>query len=203
MTLQTTILGRTGVEVTRLGYGAMELRGSGDGLSGPRLPGAEVDRLLNAVLDAGINVIDTSPDYGEAEERIGRSISHRRNEFLLASKCGCPIGQPPPPAGEPMGLSQYALQKWFGISGDWTVLFAGVALVFNLVFYPEGIAGATFAKKAAKRRMKAQGIESSSPFDRARRSLSREARPADAEILAVGDPGGAASEPPSSLVSDK
>jgi len=46
------------------------------------------------------------------------------------------------------GLSQYAFQKWFGISGDWTVLFAGIALVFNLVFYPEGIAGASYAKKA-------------------------------------------------------
>ena len=55
------------------------------------------------------------------------------------------------------GLSQYALQKWFGISGYWTVLFAGVALIFNLVFYPDGVAGATHAKSLAKRRLRDLG----------------------------------------------
>jgi branched-chain amino acid transport system permease protein len=69
------------------------------------------------------------------------------------------------------GLSQYAFQKWFGISGDWTVLFAGVALVFNLVFYPEGIAGASYAKKMAKRRMAELGIQSNAPADRVKRML--------------------------------
>ncbi len=47
------------------------------------------DEFLNAVLDSGINFIDTSPDYGISEERIGRYISSRRNEFHLATKCGC------------------------------------------------------------------------------------------------------------------
>jgi aryl-alcohol dehydrogenase-like predicted oxidoreductase len=47
------------------------------------------DRILNLVLDSGINFIDTSPDYGLAEERIGRYLSHRRDEFYLATKCGC------------------------------------------------------------------------------------------------------------------
>jgi aryl-alcohol dehydrogenase-like predicted oxidoreductase len=46
-------------------------------------------KILNAVLDAGINLIDTSIDYGRSEELIGRSISHRRSEYFLASKCGC------------------------------------------------------------------------------------------------------------------
>jgi aryl-alcohol dehydrogenase-like predicted oxidoreductase len=41
------------------------------------------------VLDAGINFIDTSPDYGLSEERIGRYIGSRRSEFYLATKCGC------------------------------------------------------------------------------------------------------------------
>jgi aryl-alcohol dehydrogenase-like predicted oxidoreductase len=53
------------------------------------------------VLDSGINFIDTSIDYGVAEERIGRFISRRRSEFFLASKCGCLTGDlldnPPPP----------------------------------------------------------------------------------------------------------
>jgi aryl-alcohol dehydrogenase-like predicted oxidoreductase len=81
-------LGRTGLEVTQPGYGSM-------GLRGPRTWGVRVvddeaaDRILNAVLDAGINFIDTSPDYGISEERIGRYIGSRRDEFILATKCGC------------------------------------------------------------------------------------------------------------------
>lgn len=84
----TKTLGRTGLEVTQLGYGSM-------GLRGPRTWGvrvvsdADADRFLNSVLDAGINFIDTSPDYGISEERIGRSIGSRRSEFYLATKCGC------------------------------------------------------------------------------------------------------------------
>src|ERR1700728_3954310 len=86
MTIPTAALGRTGVTVSKLGYGAMELRSR-------NLDRAEVDRLLNTVLDVGINLVDTSPDYGASEEHIGRAISHRRNEYFLASKCGCPVGE--------------------------------------------------------------------------------------------------------------
>jgi aryl-alcohol dehydrogenase-like predicted oxidoreductase len=89
--LPISTLGRTGLRVTKLGYGAMELRGPDDGRARV-VPADEADVLLNAVLDAGINYIDTSPDYGVSEEHIGRAISHRRDEFFLASKCGCPIG---------------------------------------------------------------------------------------------------------------
>jgi aryl-alcohol dehydrogenase-like predicted oxidoreductase len=55
---------------------------------------------INEVLDAGINYIDTSIDYGLSEERIGRYISHRRGEYYLASKCGCLVGAPPTPRGQ-------------------------------------------------------------------------------------------------------
>ena len=82
-------LGRTGLEVTALGYGAMELRGVPRGRD---VSEEQAERILNAVLDAGINFIDTSIDYGVAEERIGRYISHRRSEYFLASKCGCFAG---------------------------------------------------------------------------------------------------------------
>jgi aryl-alcohol dehydrogenase-like predicted oxidoreductase len=96
--LPKRILGRTGLEVTTLGYGAMELRGAPRGRD---VSEGQAERILNAVLDAGINFIDTSIDYGLAEERIGRHISHRRSEFYLASKCGCLAGDlasNPPPA---------------------------------------------------------------------------------------------------------
>ncbi|MCC6803856.1 MAG: aldo/keto reductase, partial [Anaerolineae bacterium] len=45
----------------------------------------------NRVLDAGINFIDTANGYGESEARIGRCISHRRDEFFLATKCGLEV----------------------------------------------------------------------------------------------------------------
>jgi len=82
-------LGRTGLEVTTLGFGAMELRGPPNG---PEISDADAGRLLNAVLDLGVNFIDTSIDYGRSEELIGRFIAHRREEYVLASKCGCVPG---------------------------------------------------------------------------------------------------------------
>ena len=77
--LPTATLGRTGLQVTRLSYGA-----------GHRKPMDDPQRtaVLNAVLDSGINYIDTADDYGNSEELIGRFISHRSSEFYLATKCG-------------------------------------------------------------------------------------------------------------------
>ena len=59
------MFGATGDQVTVLGYGAMELR---------RVEEAQAERLLNGVLDAGINFIDTAPDYGWSEDMIGKYI---------------------------------------------------------------------------------------------------------------------------------
>ena len=98
MTIETRHLGRTGTDVTILGYGAMELRGRP---WGPAIEDEEAGRLLNAVLDGGINLIDTSIDYGRSEELIGRYLAHRRGEYFLASKCGCLLGDPPPGATPP------------------------------------------------------------------------------------------------------
>ncbi len=88
--LATSKLGRTDLTVTRLGFGAMEIRGSRI-WNGRAVTEAQADRILNAVLDAGINFIDTSNDYGRSEEFIGRFISHRRSEFYIATKCGCKV----------------------------------------------------------------------------------------------------------------
>jgi aryl-alcohol dehydrogenase-like predicted oxidoreductase len=93
MTLETRPLGRTGTDVTVLGYGAMELRGRP---WGPAIDDQQAGRLLNAVLDTGINLIDTSIDYGRSEELIGRYLAGRRDEYFLATKCGCLLE---PPAG--------------------------------------------------------------------------------------------------------
>jgi len=104
-------LGRTGMQVTMLGYGAMELRGA------PRAwptTDEQAETILNGVLDAGINFIDTSIDYGVSEERIGRYISHRRSEYYLASKCGCLVGAPAAPVGQ---VSQHVYTRENIIAG--------------------------------------------------------------------------------------
>ena len=87
--LPTRKLGKTGFDATILGFGAMELRG---GNRGPAVSDEEAETVLNTVLDSGINFIDTSIDYGRSEELIGKYISGRRNEYFLASKCGCVVG---------------------------------------------------------------------------------------------------------------
>jgi aryl-alcohol dehydrogenase-like predicted oxidoreductase len=98
MTLQTRPLGQTGAEVTTLGFGAMELRGQP---RGPAIDEKDAEGLLHAVLDGGINLIDTSIDYGRSEELIGKHLASRRDEYFLASKCGCLLGDPPPGSTPP------------------------------------------------------------------------------------------------------
>jgi len=84
-------LGESGLLLSPIGFGAFKI-GRNEGVkypSGYDLPDdAAVDKLLNAVLDAGINYIDTAPAYGISEERIGRSIAHRRSEYVLSTKVG-------------------------------------------------------------------------------------------------------------------
>ena len=74
-------LGRTGLEVPPLGYGAAA---AGD----PALSEAEAAALLNGAVDAGATLIDTARSYGLSEERIGRHLSHRRRQLVLSTKVG-------------------------------------------------------------------------------------------------------------------
>ncbi|MDG2291262.1 MAG: aldo/keto reductase [Phycisphaerales bacterium] len=84
-------LGRTGLEVTPLGFGAFKI-GRNEGIKYPEpylIPSDdEVARLLDGILDLGINLIDTAPAYGTSEERIGQCLASRRDEYLLSSKAG-------------------------------------------------------------------------------------------------------------------
>ena len=88
--LEKRQLGRTGLSVTVLGFGAMDLGGPP---AAGEITDDEAGRVLNAVLDCGVNFIDTAVCYGTSESRIGKAISHRRNEFILATKCGCVPGK--------------------------------------------------------------------------------------------------------------
>ena len=75
--------GKTGLRVSLLGFGLYEIR-SLAGSAGAE----EAGRLLNAALDAGINFLDTAGCYGNSEELIGGAVAHRRDEYVLATKCG-------------------------------------------------------------------------------------------------------------------
>ena len=81
--MEMATLGKTGLRVSRLGAGLVGIGGhpSMDDVS---MPG----RLLNAALDAGINFLDTAECYGVSEELIGKTIAHRRHEYVLATKAG-------------------------------------------------------------------------------------------------------------------
>jgi len=88
--LARAVLGRTGLDVTRLSFGAMEIRDSRIWNGRPVTEG-QAETILNTVLDEGINFIDTANDYGRSEEFIGKYIAHRRKEYYLATKCGCTV----------------------------------------------------------------------------------------------------------------
>lgn len=73
--------GQAGLWTSVLGFGAMHLNDE-------RTSEDDACRLLNRVLDAGINLIDSARGYGLSEERIGRHIAHRRSEYVLSTKVG-------------------------------------------------------------------------------------------------------------------
>ncbi len=77
--------GNTGIEVSVLGFGGAEI-GFEDA------PQPHVDQLLNSALDAGLNVIDTAECYANSEEKIGKAVSARRDDFYLFTKCGHSAG---------------------------------------------------------------------------------------------------------------
>lgn len=84
-------LGRSDLRVSPIAFGAFKI-GRNIGVKYAdhyQLP-AEIDaaRLLHAVLDLGINLIDTAPAYGVSETRIGQALADRRREFVLCTKVG-------------------------------------------------------------------------------------------------------------------
>ena len=75
--MQHFILGRTGLEISRTGFGALPIQ---------RVSFDEASALLNRALDGGITYIDTARVYSDSEEKIGRAIGHRRGEYTIATK---------------------------------------------------------------------------------------------------------------------
>ncbi|GGL37264.1 aldo/keto reductase [Planomonospora parontospora] len=75
------LLGRTGLRVSELFFGAMSFyeRGGPDALR-------EYRAMLDAYADAGGNVIDTASAYGESEDVVGELLAGRRDRFVVATK---------------------------------------------------------------------------------------------------------------------
>jgi aryl-alcohol dehydrogenase-like predicted oxidoreductase len=73
--------GKTGLTVSALGFG-------GGPVGYLETDRQEVANILNTILDSGVNLIDTAAAYAGSEEAIGDAIGHRRDDYVLVSKCG-------------------------------------------------------------------------------------------------------------------
>ncbi|MEU1048875.1 aryl-alcohol dehydrogenase-like predicted oxidoreductase [Streptomyces ambofaciens] len=89
--MQYRTLGRTGVQVSSLALGAMNFGSIG------RTTQEEATALVDAALEAGINLIDTADMYGggESEEMVGKAIAGRRDDIVLATKARMPMSDEP------------------------------------------------------------------------------------------------------------
>jgi aryl-alcohol dehydrogenase-like predicted oxidoreductase len=95
-------LGRSGLKVPLLAFGAGTFGGSGPlfGAWG-NTDATEARRLVEICLDAGINLFDTADVYsnGASEEVLGSAIKGRRDTVLLSTKTALPMGDGPNQAG--------------------------------------------------------------------------------------------------------
>jgi aryl-alcohol dehydrogenase-like predicted oxidoreductase len=79
--MEFTTFGRTGLKVSRMAFGAGPIGYLGSDQD-------QAGKVLDLLLDHGVNVIDTAAAYLGSEELIGKAVSRRRKEFVLVSKCG-------------------------------------------------------------------------------------------------------------------
>jgi aryl-alcohol dehydrogenase-like predicted oxidoreductase len=96
-------LGRTGVQVSEYMLGTMSFGSDGN------TDGRECIRIVHAALDCGINFIDTADTYshGDAEDIVGKALTGRRDEVVLATKFRLPAGQ----GRNEQGGSRYWIMK--------------------------------------------------------------------------------------------
>src|SRR5436305_15264638 len=79
--MKKTRLGGTGFDVSALGFG-------GAPVGYLKTDQERAARVLNLLLDAGVNLIDTAASYPGSEELIAKTIGHRRAGCGVGSKCG-------------------------------------------------------------------------------------------------------------------
>nr|WP_319514474.1 aldo/keto reductase [uncultured Cohaesibacter sp.] len=90
-------LGHSGLKVSALQLGTMTFGGEGFFAKAGNLDVTAAKRQIDMVLDAGVNMLDTSNVYsmGLSEEIIGKAIEGRRKDLLLATKVRFPMGEGP------------------------------------------------------------------------------------------------------------
>lgn len=76
-------LGNTGLKVSAVAFGTAPLGGLFGSVSME-----DARAALFLARDLGINVVDTSPYYGDAEERLGMLLPELPDDVILATKCG-------------------------------------------------------------------------------------------------------------------
>jgi aryl-alcohol dehydrogenase-like predicted oxidoreductase len=93
MTLPQRPFASTGRSVSALGLGTVKFGRNrqvkypeGDGFALPS--DAQVETLLDLCLELGISLLDTAPAYGLSEERLGKLLGKRRDDFFLVTKTG-------------------------------------------------------------------------------------------------------------------
>ena len=104
--LKTRLLGRTGLEVTQLGFGGAQLEEYDR-----RIPEAKAQGAIGAAYEAGINFWDTSPYYGHglSEHRLGYYLREQpRDSFILQTKVGRVFSRS---ASDPMNVD---VSPWIG-----------------------------------------------------------------------------------------
>ncbi len=80
--VQKRVLGKTGLEVSALGFGGAPI-----GFN-PQQDDSAFVHLLQVANEQGVNFFDTAPDYRRSEILMGQAFHGRRQEVILASKCG-------------------------------------------------------------------------------------------------------------------
>ena len=107
-------LGRSGLRVSALSFGAMTLGESQGFMKGVTSTEAEARRVLDRALDAGIDTVDTANVYseGRSEELLGRWLEGKRDRVTLATKCRFPTsGLGADVAPHEQGLSRKAILR--------------------------------------------------------------------------------------------
>ena len=86
--METRLLGRTGLRVSVLSFGAMSFGGVGGFAAVARQDDDEARALVDQCIDAGVNLFDTADIYsaGRSEEILGRALGDRRARVLVATK---------------------------------------------------------------------------------------------------------------------
>ncbi len=75
--METTILGRTGLRVSRTSFGALPIQ---------RVSFAEARTILRKAYGSGINFFDTARGYSDSEEKMGAALADVRHDLIIATK---------------------------------------------------------------------------------------------------------------------